>query len=256
VAGGPAHSGRPGRGRAGRWRLGRGPVPAPGDLFRPGSGRPRYAAARRGALVAVVAAAAAAATPATLDRFPGRSHDPYERGDPPGPRRPPCRHAAPALLPGEHWTLLGSFPPRGPWGRGWGRPGAPATGGGARLLVCSLPSSCAPGAPGTWDGYPGRGEGSVGPNSRSYSRVRSSPSQSRCRPGSGPPGDPFCPPLHLGAPLPAPDRSPPRGALLSSPLPSSPGLPSHLLKLLSFLCRTSPLSLCTCHPPPTSFEFP
>lgn len=134
AAGGPARGGRPCRGRAERWRLGRGPVPAPGDLFRPESGRPRHAAARRGARVA---AAAAAATPAACGWPPGRSHGPPERRRPPGPRRPPCLRAAPALLPGERRTLLGSSPPRGAPGTRVGGLGPPPRGTGAVLLVFS-----------------------------------------------------------------------------------------------------------------------
>lgn len=127
AAGGPARGGRPGRGRAGRWRLGRRPVPAPGDLFRPVSGRPRHAAARRGARVA---AAAAATTPAARGRPPGRSHGPPEWRRPPGPRRPPCLRAVPTLLPGERRTLLGSSPPRGARGTRVGATGDLATRGG------------------------------------------------------------------------------------------------------------------------------
>lgn len=131
-----------GRGREGRWRLGRGPVPAPGDLFRPGSGRPRHAVARRGALVATAAtAAAAAAAPAARFRSPGRSHGPPEPRCLPGPRRPPYQRIALSLLPGERRTLLGSFLLRGPWGRGGGGlgPQPQEVGTSPRVCLFSLP---------------------------------------------------------------------------------------------------------------------
>lgn len=134
-----------GRGREGRWRLGRGPVPAPGDLFRPGSGRPRHAVARRGALVATAATAAAAAAPAAGFRSPGRSHGPPERRCPPGPRRPPCQRAALSLLPGERRTLLGSFLLRGPWGQGGGGLGPQPQEVGTSPRLCLFSLSLRPG---------------------------------------------------------------------------------------------------------------
>lgn len=142
----------------------------------------------------------------------------------------------------------------GPRGRGWGRPGTSASRAGTARLVLSLPRRRSPGAPGTWDGYPGCRDGCVDRTCGAALSPGSVPLPPR--PALDPSQIPLetrsCSPLHLGASLPASPPSLQRTALQPPPRQSWASL-TIFSRLLSFPYPTSPLALRQSHPPRPSF---